>query len=63
MAHSNKDKRRAIRRAQKVSRKAAWATLIGTSRNKRLNKLAAETKRLKTNYEEVYSLFLFGKRS
>lgn len=35
MAHSNRDKRKAERKAKKASRKAAWAEKIGSSRNRK----------------------------
>lgn len=38
MAHSNRALRKAQRKAKKVSRKAAWVALIGTSRNRKQSK-------------------------
>lgn len=45
MAHSNRVKRAAARKSQKLARKTAWATLIGTSRNKKLKTRAGSVKK------------------
>ena len=45
MAHSNREKRKAARLAQKRARKAEWASLIGTSRNKKLAKNTGSKRR------------------
>lgn len=51
MAHSNRKQRSLVRRAQKQSRKAEWATKIGTSRNKKLK--AGNTVRKRTPSAKV----------
>lgn len=45
MAHSNRKQRSALRKAQKQARKATWATLIGTSRNKKAKQAGAVKRR------------------
>lgn len=45
MAHSNRKQRSAVRRSKKLARKATWATLIGTSRNKKAKQAGAVKKR------------------
>lgn len=44
MAHSNRNQRRELRKSQKVAKKAAWASLVGSSKNKKLKGISKKSK-------------------